>query len=121
MEHEPIYPAVILPAELPPGNGPFPYHSTTDPQDRLPVFYSILTPADWTRYHQWLRFAGRLSLVDVVAERESVCVEDALSLSPGTWLTDPILHFFTDAWLHMPVESHAPSVAFFLPSLFRCC
>ena len=117
MEHEPIYPAVILPAELPPGNGPFPYHSTTDPQDRLPVFYSILTPADWTRYHQWLRFAGRLSLVDVVAERESVCVEDALSLSPGTWLTDPILHFFTDAWLHMPVDSHAPCVAFF-PSFF---
>ena len=117
MEHEPIYPAVILPADLPPWNGPFPYHSTTDPRDRLPVFYSILTPADWTRYHRWIRFAERLSPLDVVAVRETVTVHDALTLRPGEWLNDRILHYFTDAWLNTPVDSHSSCVAFF-PSFF---
>ena len=116
MEHEPIYPAVFLPSKLPPWNGPFPYQSTEDPRDRLLMFPSILTPVDWTRYNRWLCFAKHLSPVEVVAVRETVTVADALSLKPGIWLYDRILHYFTDAWLNMTVESQTRLVAFSLSS-----
>jgi hypothetical protein len=99
MEPERMYPVVVLGRELPPWNGPSPYRSTQDPFHVLPFFHSNVLPAVWDRYHQWLRPAKAMDGTNVLVRFGSneVTIADALSLAPGQWLTDNILHFFTNS------------------------
>ena len=96
-KQEPTYPDFGLSTELPPRVGPFPYSSSQDPSLVLPLFYLEVSPEDWDRYDRWWRSAVSLdgSKVLVRFDTNRVLIEDALSLKPGTWLTDNILHYFT--------------------------
>ena len=54
-------------------------------------------PAEWDGYRRWLRLAEHRDGSDVLVKfgTNVVTVEDCLSLAPGQWLRDNILHYFT--------------------------
>jgi hypothetical protein len=96
MEPEPTYPVVVSSTNLPPWSGPFPYRSVQDPFHVLPMFRLPVMPAEWDEYRRWLRLAAHQDGSDVLVKfgTNVVTVEDCLSLAPGQWLRDNILHYF---------------------------
>jgi Ulp1 family protease len=78
---------------------PFPYRSAQDPFNVLPLFHSHVLPAVWDRYHQWLRSAVAMDVTHVLVHfgTNRVTIGDALTLALEEWLTDNILHFFTNS------------------------
>ena len=97
MQQEPTYPVVVQATELPPWDGPSPYRSLQDPAVILPMFQLDVPPADWERYLQWLQIAEDRNGTDILVQfgTNIVTVADCLSLAPGQWLFDNILHYFT--------------------------
>jgi hypothetical protein len=61
------------------------------------MFRLQVLPGDWDGYRRWLRLAAHRDGTDVLVRfgTNVVTVEDCLSLAPGQWLRDNILHYFT--------------------------
>ncbi len=117
MQQEPTYPVVVQATELPPWDGPSPYRSVQDPSDILPMFQLDVPPADWERYLQWLRMAEHRDGNDILVRfgTNIVTVDDCLSLAPGQWLHDNILHYFTSTMKRTFKIKSSDLVKFFFP------
>jgi hypothetical protein len=81
-------------------------------------------PAEWDGYCRWLRLAEHRDGSDVLVKfgTNVVTVEDCLSLAPGQWLRDNILHYFTSTMKTTFKIKSADSVffsSFFLTLLFN--
>jgi hypothetical protein len=97
MEQEPMYPVVVLPTTLPPWNVNIPTEAyKTVEMNASPMFHLHVSPADWERYHWWLRLAQSLPSNNILVRSgtDIVTVVDATSLKLQGWLVDSILHYF---------------------------
>jgi Ulp1 family protease len=76
-------------------------------------------PAEWDGYRRWLRLAEHLDGSDVLVKfgTNLVTVEDCLSLAPGQWLCDNILHYFTSI-MKTTFKIKSPGSVFFSSFFF---
>jgi hypothetical protein len=117
MEQEPVHPVVVSSTDLPPWSGPPPYRSVQDPFHVLPMFRLQVLPGDWDGYRWWLRLAARRDGSNVLVRfgTNVVTVEDCLSLAPGQWLRDNVLHYFTST-MKRTLKIKSSGLLFFLPT-----
>ena len=87
-----MYPVLLMPDDLPPWDGPFPYSSLVEPAQHVPIFSGNVPPEEVERYHRWLRLSRNLPDDDLVVI--GVTVSDVQSLAPEKWLVDSLLHYF---------------------------
>jgi hypothetical protein len=109
-----MYAVVLLPSKLWPLEVLPPYFSPQDPGDKLPLFHSQLTPADWDRYHQLLNWSNTIDAKDKILRlgNDLMNVAQARTLAPVQWLNKRILHYFTNS-LKRTLKIKESSVLFF--------